>query len=153
MIDITLRCVPPSTTAQKKRVRIITSRSGKPIPVFFHGTQMRREAETWHALLAPYVPATPLTGATALAVTLTYPHLKATPKRDRHRLIPKVSKPDAGNASKHLEDLLTQMRFIEDDQQVARLTVEKYHGPEDRVGIRIVIAPMGGADRGVTDVC
>ena len=42
MIDITLRCVPPSITAQQKRVHVV---HGKP--VFFHGARMRREEQEW----------------------------------------------------------------------------------------------------------
>jgi Holliday junction resolvase RusA-like endonuclease len=137
VIRISVKCVPPSITAQMKRVHVV---HGKP--VFFHGTAMQQQAATWTSLLQPYQPAEPMDGPLALDVRLVYPHLKATPKRDVHRLLPKTSKPDAGNASKHLEDLLTRLRFIADDARVARLVVEKFHGPESHVGIQIRIAPF-----------
>jgi Holliday junction resolvase RusA-like endonuclease len=137
-IVVQLRCVPPSVTAQQKRVDTRGRR-----PRFYHGARMKREEATWAALLRPHQPPAPMTGAIALYIRLVYPHLSATAKRDRGLLIPKRSKPDAGNAAKHLEDLLAVMRFIEDDKAVARLTVEKWHGPEDQVGITIQIAPLG----------
>jgi Holliday junction resolvase RusA-like endonuclease len=141
-VIITLRCVPPSVTAQQKRVRIVRRR-GRMVPQFFHGLRMQREGVTWAALLAPHVPAEPLDGPLALSIRLVYPHLQATPKRDVGRLLPKISKPDAGNAAKHLEDLLTRMRFLVDDARIVQLTVSKWHGPAADVGIRIELEPLG----------
>lgn len=148
-MDLFLRCVPPSVTAQQKRVRVVRSRrSGKPIPVFFHGAKMRAQEQTWTALLEPHAPAVPLQGPLALTVRLVYPHRKSVCRRDADRLVPKQTKPDAGNASKHLEDVLTRLRFIEDDARISRLVVEKFHGPTAQVGIRIRIAPHTAADWG-----
>lgn len=138
MIAFTLPVVPPKVTAQQKRVHVV---NGKP--VFFHGSAMRREEKTWQALMAPYAPATPIEGPVSLSVRLVYPHLKTARKGDRERLLPKGSKPDADNVAKHAIDLLSKLRFIEDDQRVARLTVEKWFGPASLVGIRIQIAPLG----------
>lgn len=134
MIDVTLRCVPPSITAQQKRVAVIKGR-----PVFFHSREMRVQEQTWQALLRPYQPAAPMDGPLTLSMRFVYPYLKAMPKAHVGRLIPKISKPDCGNASKHIEDLLTKMRFITDDSRVCRMVVEKFHGPEAEVGIRIQI--------------
>ncbi len=135
MIAISIKCVPPSITAQQKRVTFV---NGKPR--FFHGGKMQEQTATWTSLLQPYQPDAPMDGPLELAVRLVYPHLKATRKTDVHRLLPKTTKPDAGNASKHLEDLLARMRFITDDARIARLIVEKFHGPEADVGIRIQIS-------------
>lgn len=142
MIDVTIRCVPPSTTAQMKRVRIARGKGGKPVPVFFHSAKMRREEATWASLLRPHVPPAPMTGAMALTVRMVWPHLKSVRKTDVHRLLPKTSKPDCSNVSKHLEDLLVKLRFIDNDAHVARHVIEKFHGPEAAVGIRIQIAPF-----------
>lgn len=140
----TIRCVPPSVTAQKKRLAII---GGKPR--FFHGAKMREQERTWASLLLPHVPTEPVLGPIELKATLVYPHLKGTPKRDVHLVIPKASKPDADNAAKHLTDLLVTMRFIGDDAKIARLIVEKFHGPEATVGIQIAIRPMSPFTPGV----
>lgn len=135
MIQIRLRCVPPSVTAQQKRHNRATG-------AYFHDARMKREEWTWAALLRPHVPPAPLLGPIALSVRLVYPHLKSAPVRTLGMVIPKVSKPDADNAAKHVIDLLASMRFISDDVQVASLLVEKYHGPEAHVGIYLEIAPM-----------
>ena len=136
-MTFTIRCVPPSVTAQQKRVAIIGGR-----PRFFHGAKMKAQERTWASLLQPHVPAQPVDGPIELRATLVYPHLKGTPKRDVHLVIPKASKPDADNAAKHLTDLLVTMRFIGDDAKIARLIVEKFHGPEACVGIQIAIRPI-----------
>jgi Holliday junction resolvase RusA-like endonuclease len=137
MIDLTIRCVPPSVTAQMKRVRVLKGR-----PVFFHGAKMRREEQTWTALLQPHAPALPMTGPLALSIRMVWPHLKGVRKGDAHRILPKTTKPDCSNVSKHLEDLLVKLRFIENDAHVARHVIEKFHGPEFAVGIRIQIGPF-----------
>lgn len=143
MIDLILRCVPPSVTAQQKRTHIV---NGKP--VFFHGAKMAAETETWTSLLAPHRPPAPLEGPLILHVRMIWPHLKSAKTRDRDRLLPKISKPDCSNVSKHLEDLLVRLRFIVNDAHVARHTVEKFHGPEPLVGIRLLIHPFDDTIRG-----
>ena len=141
MISITLRCTPPNTTAQMKRVRVVHGR-----PVFFHGAKMKREESTWAALLAPYVPTEPMDGPLSLSLRMVYPHLKATPKRDIGALRPKVTIPDCDGAAKHLIDQLTRLRFIVDDSRIADLRIQKWHGPESAVGIEIEIAPFGAKE-------
>lgn len=132
-----LGCVPPKTTAQKKGVRLTATGVQ-----FFHKRRLVLEERTWAALLAPHRPRLPILGAVELSVRFVYPHLRSTAKRHRGDLVAKISKPDCGNAAKHLEDLLTKMRFIEDDSRVARLLIEKFHGPDDQVGIGITIRPF-----------
>ena len=143
MIRLHLACHPPKTTAQMKRVAVINGR-----PRFFHSARQQREAHTWAVLLRPHRPRVPMAGPVALSLVLVYPHLRSTPKRDRERWRPKVSKPDCDNVAKHLIDTLVHMRFIADDQQIAVLQVSKWHGPEDQVGIRLEIQPIA-ADTGV----
>lgn len=138
-LSLRLRCVPPRTTAQQKRVD-----TRGATPRFYHGKRLKREEATWWALLTPLVPDAPVPGAVVLEIRLVYPHLANTRKQDRVFLIPKTSRPDAGNTAKHLEDVLAKMRFIEDDARVARLVVEKFYGPESEVGIWITITPMVG---------
>ena len=118
-----------------KRVHVI---GGKP--VFFKSAQMKRAGETLAALLGPFVPDVPFDGPLTLSIRFVYPHLKATPKRDAGLWLPKVSAPDCDNVGKSTVDLLASMRFIVNDARIARLSVEKWHGPESDVGIRIEIA-------------
>ena len=137
-MDIFLPVAPPRVTAQQKRVKVV---AGKPR--FFHGARLLQEQTTWAALLQEHRPSQPMLGPIELVLILIYPHLKSTSKKHHHRFVPKTTKPDAGNVSKHLEDTLARLRFIEDDAKVARLTVEKWHGPEASVGIGIHIYSLG----------
>lgn len=137
VISLFLRCQPPKTTAQQKRMSM---RSGRP--VFFHSSKQESEAHTWAVLLSPHRPSVPMVGPVALSLRAVYPHTAGTRKRDRASLLPKATRPDCDNLSKHLIDVLAHMRFIEGDQQVARLVVEKWHGPADQVGIGIEIRPV-----------
>jgi Holliday junction resolvase RusA-like endonuclease len=134
---IRLTCVPPSVTAQQKRLVIV---KGKPR--FFHDARMKREEQTWAALLAPHTPDAPLSGPVYLRVRMTWPFLKATPKKHQGWRRWKETKPDCSNVVKHLEDLLVKLRFVNDDSQVARLVVEKCYGAEQDVGIDIELTTL-----------
>jgi Holliday junction resolvase RusA-like endonuclease len=133
-MTFTLRTIPPSTTAQMKR----RSRAGH----YYQPEKMQHLEQTWAALLRRHVPAAPMTGPVDLSIRLVYPHLKAATLNDRGCLIPKVTRPDADNCCKALIDLLAKMRFLTNDSQVARLTVEKWHGPERHVGITLAFRSM-----------
>ena len=136
-IRLHLPCVPPSVTAQQKRVSWAGGR-----PRFFHSERMQAEASTWSVLLVPHRPPAPIAGAVSLTLRFVYPHLRRTARRDQGRQIPKITRPDAGNVAKHFEDTLVRLGFLEDDAQVACLQVEKWHGPAEAVGIDIAIAPF-----------
>jgi len=131
----TIRCVPPSATAQQKGYNPATRQ-------YYHSTKLKMQEHTWSVLLRPFVPTAPMTGPVELVVRMVYPHNNGTKTIDRVYLLWKETRPDADNAAKHLIDLLSRMRFIENDAQVARLIVEKFHGPEPSVGIRIAIQPL-----------
>jgi Holliday junction resolvase RusA-like endonuclease len=135
MISIAIRTPPPTITAQMKRVVVIAGR-----PRFFHSREMQQQEALWSALLQPYQPTQPLDGPLALSIRLIYPHLKSVRKTDVHKLLPKTSSPDLDNAIKMLADLLTKLRFIADDSRVARLTAEKFFGPDSQAGVEIQIA-------------
>lgn len=135
-MNIYLKCVPPSVTAQQKRATFV---GGKP--VFWHDKRMQREVVTWTTLLHPYQIASPLDTPLTMTVCLVWPHTKATPKRDRARYLPKVTKPDVDDVAKHLIDQFAKLRFITDDAIITRVVIEKWRGPEASVGIRIRLEP------------
>lgn len=135
-MTIYLKCVPPSVTAQQKRVAFT---GGKP--VFWHDKRMQREVVTWTTLLRPYQIATPLDTPLTMTVCLVWPHTKSTPKRDLGRYVPKATKPDADDCAKHLVDQFAKMRFITDDAIITRIVIEKWRGPDAAVGIRIRLDP------------
>ena len=137
MIDINLAVLPPKTTSQMKR-QVWTPKG----PRFYKSGVQKAVEHDYLSLLSPYRPDAPIEGAVMLAVAFTWPHLAATPKRRRHLLVPKITRPDADNIVKSLQDCLVKLRFVHDDGQIAKLVLEKFHGPDAQVGIRIQLAAM-----------
>ncbi len=128
-------CVPPTTTAQQKRVNHKTGH-------FFKSKAGLAAVATFHEVLAPHKPEKPLTGPVSLTVEVTWPWRKSEPKRNLGReRIWKWTRPDLSNWIKQLEDELARWRFIEDDAQVAELIVRKYWG--DCPGIQIELTEIG----------
>jgi Holliday junction resolvase RusA-like endonuclease len=138
MIEMFLKVRPSSTTAQQKGIRIVNGR-----PMFFKKSKVVREGNMLVALLSPYRPQAPYRGPLSLEIGFTFPHLKSAPKKILALKVPKETRSDLDNLSKELIDLFAKLGFIEDDAQIARMLLEKWHGPEDQVGIRIRIAPIG----------
>lgn len=131
MIEFFVPCVFPTTTAQMKR---FSAKTGH----YFHSKEQKAAINTIAAILAPYRPAEPIRGAVSLEVTITWPWLGKHSKKIRAlESIPHTSKPDADNVIKTLQDELVTWRFIESDQCVSRLVVEKWWG--DAPGINVII--------------
>lgn len=126
MIAFKLSIDPPTTTAQcgGKRHRVVAGH------VQYFKTKEQEAVERAYLLLcSPHRPPVPLTGAVALAIDFVFPWRTSEPKRNREMgRIAKITKPDAGNMSKALEDCLTKAGFWEDDAQVADLRVTKAWG-------------------------
>ena len=59
------------------------------------------------------------------------------PKKNRIGLIPKTTKPDWDNLAKTLQDVLTRLRFWEDDAQVYSASVDKWWGEEPQITITV----------------
>lgn len=135
-------CVPPSATAQQKGVMVI---AGKPR--FFKKARIRQAENTWHSLLQPHAPPAPLQGPLSFVLELTYPWRKSEKKsvRNAYFRVPMDTRPDAGNIAKMCEDVMTTLRFWNDDSQIAALIVRKFWG--DEPGIRVRVLPEIGSVR------
>ncbi len=118
------------------------ARSGKGF-VYKDKTQKLRE-ESLLFYLAPYRPTEPLTGPVRLWVTAwmpipaSWPQWKQTLAGDEGFYVDKT--PDLDNIVKHLKDVMTQLRFWEDDRQVAELRAEKRYRQEP--GWWILVGPL-----------
>ena len=114
-------CDPPTANHQAKRiVRAggFSKLADKP--------ELRSAREFWTGLLAQYRPAQPFDGPLSLTLSFSYPFVKsATKKAVMAGSRWKVTRPDCSNAAKTVEDILVSLRFMHDDNQVARLVVEK----------------------------
>lgn len=137
-----LRCVPPNKTAQGKGVRVVNGR-----PHFFTKKDHAQDERDYQVLMAQHQIPAPITGPVWLHISATWPYLKShvSTKKNaaREDLIWHTGKPDLDNFVKALIDQLVKMRFLEDDKQIAMMTIRKMYGPPDAVGIEIKCEVLG----------
>jgi len=136
MITFHLPITPPKATSQTKRLVMV---GGKPR--FFAKKEHQSAENDLMMLMAGYAPSSPLIGPLKLAVDFVFPWRKSESKR---RLafgrLPNDARPDCDNLVKLVGDVLTKLRFYNDDGQVADLHVTKSWG--NNVGIRISISQI-----------
>lgn len=142
-IDIHLNILPPTATAQQKGVFVRNGRAH-----FFVKAKVKEAENFLAAMLQPYAPAEPFTGAVELRATWCFPYRKSEAKANTRdgAFIPHTSRPDLDNLEKGLLDTLTRLRFWEDDSQVAQKKTNKAWGVSPFLDIHIRdIEPTGGA--------
>lgn len=127
-------CNPPRSTAQQgTRAGIVNGKAR-----VFKSAKSRQIAANWVALLKPHAPETPATGAVALAIAITFPHLKSAPKAERGRFwVKHTRKPDCDNLAKAIKDAMTTCLFWLDDSQVYALSVVKGRGQNPGIQVEI----------------
>lgn len=81
-----------------------------------------------------YRPEKPISGPIAVHIAWYFPTDK---KKDYYQ--PKLTKPDVDNMAKGCLDVMTQMRFWNDDNQVCKLTLMKFWAPREEAGTEITI--------------
>ncbi|ANU61997.1 RusA family crossover junction endodeoxyribonuclease [Akkermansia muciniphila] len=131
-ITIMLPIVPPTKTHQNKKIVNI----GKHAKLA-DTKELKLVISDYLTLLKPYQPARPLTGPVSLKLAFVWPYRKSEPKKKRIGLIPKTTKPDWDNLAKTLQDVLTRLRFWEDDAQVYSASVDKWWGEEPQITITV----------------
>ena len=132
-IWIDLPAGPPTYTAQQRRWTI---RNGKPCT--YPDSRAVKAKADMAALLKPWVPDTPIQGPVSLTVTLVWPYRKADHAAAAEgTMIPKITRPDADNLLKLLQDTMTTLGYWGDDAQITDLHVCKFWGPRPGIGINI----------------
>lgn len=106
----------PTVTAQMHKV---TVRNGKP--VFYDPPELKAAKIKLRDHLAGHVPDKPYTGVVQLCVKWLFPTDGNHPSGTY-----KTTKPDTDNLQKALKDIMTKLRFWNDDAQVASEIVEKF---------------------------
>jgi Holliday junction resolvase RusA-like endonuclease len=134
-VEFFLSCVPPKTSHHAKRI----VRIGKFARLADKPELVKAKA-TLDELLIPHQIPTPIPGPVRLEIVFHWPFLTSHPKRFRASPQFHTSKPDLSNVLKSLEDRLAALRFIENDAQVATVSMSKYWS--DRPGIFVRIASM-----------
>ena len=103
-----LKCNPPITTSQEKKVAII---GGKPR--FYEPKRLKEAKQILISLLQEHAPQEKFEGAIKLTVTWCFPKNKSH-KHKEYR----ITKPDTDNLQKMLKDCMTKTGFWNDDAQV-----------------------------------
>lgn len=107
-------------------------------PRFFAKKEHLKSENDLMLLCGAHAPSEPLSGPVRLRVDFVFPWRKKEPKK-RIALgqVPNDARPDCDNLVKLIGDVLTKLRFYNDDAQVAQLHVAKYWG--NNVGIAVQI--------------
>lgn len=128
-IEGTLNLVPMTATHQQKKARAIPMKNGRNIISFYDPPNVKLWRKTLSAYLLPYKPRKPLEGPLLLEVAVIFPWRKSELKRDMvNGWNYHFTKPDAGNWSKLLEDVMETLSFFRNDSQIASLVVHKFRG-------------------------
>ncbi len=135
-----LKMLPPTTTHQRKKI-ITIGKGDKSFHKLGDTKELTQAIKSYEEALRPFVPAEPIEGPTRLLLTFVWPFLSTHPAKVKAaaKLVPKVSKPDASNLAKTLEDRLVTMRILATDQQVYDISTRKFYGPEQMVGVHVEV--------------
>ena len=123
-----LQMIPPTTTAQEKKVNFKTKK-------IYAADKVVAAKEKYRAYLAGYRPKAPLTGPLRLSVCWQFP------KGNRQEGYC-ANKPDLDNAIKLLQDVMQGLDFFEDDKQICRLELAKIW--TDHPGVYIELDELVG---------
>ena len=93
------------------------------------------------ALCAEYRPESPMLGPIRLWLAFRYPWRKSEPKKNRHGIKAKDTKPDLDNLEKQLVDVLERSGFIVNDSQIAEKRSVKSWGEQGFVSVIIETMP------------
>ena len=121
----------PSATHQMKKWGV---RNGKPYS--YEPQSVKDARQKFMAHLAKHVPDVPMQGSLSLTTQWIYPADNKHPDKTW-----KTTKPDTDNLVKLLKDVMTTLRFWEDDAQVASEIIQKFYsaGP---TGLFVLIEQM-----------
>lgn len=109
--------IPPKTTAQMHKIVV---RNGKPY--IYDPEPVVKAKEKLMAHLGQRAPAKPFEGALSLSVIWNFPVIKGHQASE-----PYLKKPDTDNLQKMLKDVMTKLRYWNDDAQVCcEMIVKKY---------------------------
>ncbi len=133
-ISVFIPCCIPTVTAQQKGAFAM---GGKVR--FFKKKAVKQSENTFHALLYPHVPAEPMTGPLCLVLRLGFPWRKSEKKSRmaNFRTYPIETRPDCSNLIKTIEDVMTTMRFWNDDSQISSLCVSKFYTARPGITINL----------------
>lgn len=131
-ISVFIPCNIPTVTAQQKGAFAVNGKVR-----FFKKKKVAQSEQSFHALLYPHRPSAPFDGPVCLCIGFVFPWRKSESKRivKNYSLYPVQTRPDLSNLVKTIEDVMTTLRFWNDDGQISSLSITKQYG--DEPGIRL----------------
>ncbi len=90
---------------------------------YYTPTRIKDNAAELASLMLPYRQ--PLMGSVSALYVVCYPYRASEPQRNRHRPIPKTTRPDGDNLAKQINDVLESVGFIADDSCIFDTRVVK----------------------------
>lgn len=141
-ISVFIPCNIPTVTAHQKGAFAVGGRVR-----FFKKKRVVESENSFHALLHPHRPEYPFDGPVCLCIGFVFPWRKSEAKRviKNYSLYPIQTRPDLSNLIKTIEDVMTTLRFWNDDGQISTLNISKQYG--DRPGIRLNITQDYALDK------
>lgn len=135
-----LNIIPPRATHQSGQ-EILRGGWGKRRIGTKPGSKWETARRVLTAEILPHKPSYPAEGPLKLSVLWVWPwnshHTKAQKAKGE---IPCGKLPDCDNLNKGLQDVLTRLRFWNDDGQIADLHFRKRYGDRPRIEIEIEAA-------------
>ena len=125
----------PTATAQQKNTRVM---NGKVM--YFDPPNVTAAKQLFNHSLIPHIPKHPIAG---VPVRLTTMWLYGTENVKRQGKL-KITKPDTDNSIKLLKDMMTELKFWDDDALVAIDQIHKYWAEESKSGIYVKIEILEG---------
>lgn len=132
MIKVILKCDPPITTSQEKKVAIVCGK-----PRFYEPKRLKEAKQLLISLLKKHAPQQKLEGPLQLHVVWKFP-INKSHKHNEWR----ITKPDTDNLQKMLKDCMTKTNYWNDDAQVVKEIVEKLWVNKEDAGIEISIEQL-----------
>ncbi len=127
MTEFFLHIVPPTKTHQEKKIHVV---NGKPVT--YEPAELKAVRAKLEAHLAQHVPQQKYTGAVRLVMKWCFP-ITGNHKNGEY----KITKPDAGNMEKTMEDVMTKLGFWMDDAIIASKIVEKFWATVPGIYVKI----------------
>lgn len=125
MIDFFLPMIPPTKTAQEKKISV---RNGRPF--IYEPQELKNARQKFLDNLAGHKPEKKFNGAVELLVKWCFPDKKRNGEW-------KTTRPDTDNLQKMFKDCMTKTGFWDDDAQVCREIVEKFWAEVPGIYVRV----------------
>ena len=139
MKSFRLNIVPPTTTAQQKKIRII-QKGGKHMPMMYDPKSVVEAKEKLKGHLLEHVPPSPLMGPLAVEIDWVWPWRKSELKGriNAYDRFPCDNRPDIDNLCKAFFDCMTNTGFWGDDSQIYDLRFRKWWGDKPGIEVKII---------------